>query len=110
MSDNIESFLHEERRFSPSEAFKAKAKINTKQEYERLYRQSLDDPEAFWGDVANELHWFKQWDKLAEWNEPFAKWFLGGQTNISYNCLEHQIAQGRSEKAAIIWKAKMATI
>lgn len=106
MSSNIESFLQEDRRFSPSDNFKAKAKISTKEEYERLYRQSLDDPEAFWGEVANELHWFKQWDKLIEWNEPFAKWFVGGQTNISYNCLEQQIARGKGEKTAIIWEGE----
>ncbi len=106
MSNNIESFLHEDRRFSPPEKFKAKAKINNKEEYERLYRMSLGDPEAFWSSVANELHWFKPWDTLVEWNEPFAKWFLGGQTNISYNCLEHQINQGRGDKTAIIWEGE----
>lgn len=106
MSERIESVLSEDRRFSPSEAFKAKAKLNDVAEYEKLYRQSLDDPDTFWGNAASELHWFKPWDKVREWNEPFVKWFVGGQTNIAYNCLDYQIEQGRGDKAAIIWEGE----
>ena len=106
MSQGIESVLQEDRRFSPSEDFKANAKLNSLEDYQKLYRQSLDDPDTFWGDVANELHWFEQWDQTIEWNEPFVKWFTGGKTNISYNSLEHQIAQGRGDKTAIIWEGE----
>ena len=106
MSQSIESVLHENRRFSPSAEFKAKAKLGSLEEYQTLYRQSLDEPEAFWGGVASELHWFRKWDSVQEWNEPFVKWFVGGTTNISYNSLDHQIAQGKGDKTAIIWEGE----
>ncbi len=106
MSNNIESVLQEDRRFSPSDSFKAKARLSSKEGYEALYRQSLDDPDSFWGGVANELHWFEPWSKTLEWNEPFAKWFVDGKTNISYNSLEHQINRGYGDKAAIIWEGE----
>ncbi|MDZ7704673.1 MAG: acetate--CoA ligase [Trueperaceae bacterium] len=106
MSERIESVLQEDRRFSPPAAFKAQAKLSDESEYERLYRQSLDDPDTFWGDVASELHWFKSWDKVVEWEEPFVKWFVGGQTNLSYNCLDRQVEAGRGDKVAIYWEGE----
>ncbi len=106
MADRIESVMHEERRFRPSEAFRAGAKLGDAAEYERLYRQSLDDPETFWSEVAGELHWFRPWDKVMEWNEPFARWFVGGKTNIAYNCLDFQIEGGRGEKTALMWEGE----
>ena len=106
MTDRIESMMQEGRTISPSDDFKKNAKLSSVAEYERLYRQSLDDPETFWGDVANELHWFKPWDQVTEWNEPFVKWFVGGKTNISYNCLDFQIEQGRSDKQALLWEGE----
>ena len=106
MSEHIESVLQESRRFSPSESFKADAKLNRLEDYQRLYRQSLEEPETFWSNVANELHWFKPWDQWQVWNEPFVQWFVGGQTNPSYNALEHQIAQGRGDKIAIYWEGE----
>jgi len=106
MSERIESVLQEDRRFSPPAAFKAQAKLSDESEYERLYRQSLDDPDTFWGDVASELHWFKPWDKVVEWEEPFVKWFVGGQTNLSYNCLDRHVEAGRGDKVAIYWEGE----
>ncbi len=106
MSERIESVLQEDRRFSPPAAFKAQAKLSDENEYERLYRQSLDDPDTFWGDVASELHWFKPWDKVVEWEEPFVKWFVGGQTNLSYNCLDRHVEAGRGDKVAIYWEGE----
>ncbi len=106
MSEHIESVLQESRRFSPSESFRENAKIQTVEAYQKLYRQSLDDPDTFWSNVANELHWFKPWDKVQEWNEPFVKWFVGGQTNPSYNALDYQIEQGRGDKVAILWEGE----
>jgi len=67
-----------------------------------MLRRALDDPENFWGEVAEELHWFKRWDKVFEWNYPNFAWFKGGMTNISYNCLDHNIRRGRGNHAAII--------
>ena len=106
MSEHIKSVLQESRRFSPSGSFKETAKLSSLEQYQTLYRQSLDDPEAFWSDVANELHWFKPWDTLREWNEPFVKWFVGGQTNPAYNALDYQVEQGRGDKPAILWEGE----
>ncbi len=106
MSERIESVLQEKRSFSSPEAFKAKARLNDKMAYNRLYRQSLDEPDTFWGNVANELHWFEPWDKVREWHEPFVKWFIGGKTNLAYNCLDRHLNSWRRNKAAIIWEGE----
>ncbi len=61
---------------------------------------------GFWADIARELHWFKPWDKVLEWNVPWAKWFVGGKINLSYNCLDRHVATWRKNKAAIIWESE----
>ncbi len=106
MSERIESVLQEDRRFSPPEGFRAEAHLSSLEEYRRLYRQSLDEPELFWGSVAEELHWFKPWDRITEWHEPFVKWFVGGETNLAYNCLDRQIELGRGNKVAFFWEGE----
>ena len=70
-----------------------------------MLKQALEDPEGFWGEVARELHWFKPWDKVFEWNYPFFKWFEGGVTNLSYNCVDYQVKKGKGNRAAIIWES-----
>jgi acetyl-CoA synthetase len=102
----IESALQENRLFPPPASFSQKARIKSKEEYQKLYRESIDQPEQFWGRMAEELHWFKKWDKVLEWNCPSAKWFVGGKTNVSYNCLDRQIAQGKGDKIAILWEGE----
>ena len=102
----IESSLQEQRVFPPPPHFAAEAKINSLDDYNRLYRESIDDPEQFWGRAAEELHWFKKWDRVLHWKVPHAKWFVGGQTNVSYNCLDRQIELGRGDKAAILWEGE----
>jgi acetyl-CoA synthetase len=69
-----------------------------------MLKRALEDPENFWGEVADELHWFRRWDKTFEWNYPNFTWFKGGVTNIAYNCLENNIRRGRGNHAAIIWE------
>jgi acetyl-CoA synthetase len=103
---DIESVLKEERVFQPPKEFSAKARIKSFAEYERLYQQAQDDPEGFWADMAKELDWFKPWDKVLEWNPPFAKWFVGGRTNIAHNCLDRHLTTARKNKAAIIWEGE----
>lgn len=103
--EKIEAVLKEERVFQPSEAFRQAARIRRLEDYEALYRESLQEPERFWGRVASELHWFKPWDKVLEWNPPNAKWFTGGQLNLSYNCLDRHLAS-RGNKAAIIFEGE----
>jgi acetyl-CoA synthetase len=103
---DIESVLKEGRVFQPPKEFSAKAHIKSFAEYEQLYKQAQDDPEGFWASMAKELDWFKPWDKVLEWNPPFAKWFTGGRTNIAHNCLDRHLTTARKNKAAIIWEGE----
>ncbi|MBX3244316.1 MAG: acetate--CoA ligase [Acidobacteria bacterium] len=108
MSDPIaiESVLSETRVFEPSPEFSANAHIKSFEEYEKLYAEAEADPEGFWAKQAESLDWFKKWDKVLEWNEPFAKWFVGGTLNASYNCLDRHLTTWRRNKAAIIWEGE----
>ncbi|WP_456400679.1 acetate--CoA ligase [Persephonella sp.] len=71
--------------------------------YEEVYKRSIEDREGFWAEVAEELHWFKKWDKVLEWEYPYAKWFVGGKTNITYNALDRHIQNGKGDKIAYIY-------
>ena len=102
----IESILHEQRIFPPPAEFAAQAHVKSFAEYEQLYAQAAADPPAFWAQQANELHWFKQWDTVLEWKLPHAKWFVGGTTNVAYNCLDRHLTTHRKNKAAIIWEGE----
>jgi acetyl-CoA synthetase len=103
---NIDSILQEQRKFEPADEFRQVAHIKSLEDYERVYAESIDHPEKFWGSIAEELHWFKKWDKVLEWNHPWAKWFVGGQMNISDNCLDRHVLGARRNKAAIIWESE----
>jgi len=103
----ITSMLDERRQFPPPEEFSKNAYIKSMEEYEKIYKKSEEDLEGFWGEKAGEMiHWFKKWDKVLDWNPPFAKWFSGGQTNIAYNCLDRHLENGRADKTAIIWEGE----
>ena len=103
----IESTLSESRVFPPPVEFSTRAHIKSIGQYQQMYRQSIDQPEIFWAEVAENFHWFKKMGPRF-WNgtHPDAKWFGGGKTNLSFNCLDHQVAQGRGEKPAIIFEAE----
>jgi acetyl-CoA synthetase len=103
---NIDSVLTEKRSFPPPPEFSKSAHIRSKEEYDKLCARAAADPEAFWADIARELHWFEPWTKVLEWNAPWAKWFLGGKINLSYNCLDRHVATWRKNKAAIIWEGE----
>ena len=105
-SQNIDSILTETRSFPPPPEFSKNAHIRSEEDYNRLCAKAAADPEAFWSDIARELHWFKPWDKVLEWESPWSKWFVGGQINISYNCLDRHVATFRKNKAAIIWESE----
>src|SRR3954463_2432222 len=105
-STNIDSILQEQRKFECPPEFAQQAHIKSLEEYERLYNESVNDPDKFWSRIASELHWFKKWDKVLEWNCPWAKWFVGGQLNLSYNCLDLHVAGPRKNKAAIVWESE----
>jgi len=112
MSDSsaIESILNESRVFAPPADFASAAEIGSFEEYEKLYARADADPESFWAEQADALHWFKRWEKVLEWNEPFAKWFVGGKLNVSYNCLDRHLSTWRKNKAAIIWEGEPGEI
>jgi acetyl-CoA synthetase len=109
MSETITSTLEERRVFPPPAPFVAKARIQSREAYEALYRESIDNPETFFGRIAAELHWFKPWDKVLDWKVPNARWFVGGKTNVAYNCLDRHIAAGRGDKIAILWEGEPET-
>lgn len=103
----IESILNEKRQFPPSAEFSQNARIKSLEEYQALYDQAAANPEQFWEQLAEkELHWFKKWDKVLDWQPPNAKWFVGGQMNISYNCLDRHLTTHRKNKAALIWEGE----
>lgn len=75
-------------------------------DYEKLYKESIENPEAFWENIARELSWFKPWNKVLDWQYPYAKWFVGGQTNIVYNALDRWQNTDVRDKLALIWVAQ----
>ena len=103
---NIDSTLDEQRIFEPPVEFSQKAQIKSLAEYETLYKESVEQPEKFWARAAQELHWFRKWDKVLEWKAPWAKWFVGGEINLSYNCLDRHVQTARKNKAALIWESE----
>jgi acetyl-CoA synthetase len=103
---HITSVLKESRTFPPPPEFAARAHIKSMAEYERLYRRAEEDPEGFWGELAEGLAWFKRWDKVLVWNEPHARWFEGGKLNASANCLDRHLDGPRRNKAAILWEGE----
>jgi hypothetical protein len=107
---SIESILNEHRLFQPPADFAAAAHVKSFGEYEQLYAEAAADPEAFWARQAETLHWFKRWDTVLEWNEPFAEWFVGGKINIAYNCLDRHLTSARRNKAAFIWEGEPGEI
>ncbi len=103
----LETILDEGRRFPPPEDFSRKSYIRSHQEYFELYKKSVENPEAFWSDMAKELHWFKKWERvLNSDNAPFYKWFENGKTNITYNCLDRHLNSSLRNKAALIWEGE----
>lgn len=77
--------------------------------YQEVYRRSIDDPAGFWGEIAEELHWYRKWDKvLDDSNAPFYRWFVGGETNLCYNAIDRHALGDRRGHAAIIWESPEA--
>ncbi|TWT67975.1 acetate--CoA ligase [Crateriforma conspicua] len=104
---SIDHVLIEDRLFPPPAEFTADAIIRSDQQYQDMYQRAKDDPEAFWREEANEhLHWFEPFGEVLQWEAPHAKWFVGGKTNASYNCLDAHVAAGRGDRTAIIWEGE----
>jgi acetyl-CoA synthetase len=105
----ITSVSTEKRVFKPAKTFSERARVRSLAEYQKLYNESVRSPEKFWDKQAkNELVWFKPWKKVLDWKEPFAKWFVGGQLNVSHNCLDKWLGTPHANKAALIWEGEPA--
>jgi len=102
----VEVVMKEARVFPPPKEFAQQARIGSMAAYEKMWQEAAADTEAFWGRMADELHWFKRFDKVLEWKEPDAKWFVGGKTNASTNCLDVHLGTWRKNKAALIWEGE----
>jgi acetyl-CoA synthetase len=100
--DTIAALLAEDRRFPPPEEMRNEAIINDASIYDR----ATADIEAFWAEEAKQLDWYKPWDTVLEWDSPFAKWFNGGQINVSYNCLDRHVLAGRGDRVAYYWEGE----
>ncbi|MFN4012750.1 MAG: acetate--CoA ligase [Aquificaceae bacterium] len=100
MEDMDRVHLKVEEKYNPPAHILERAWIK---DYESLYQESIRDKEGFWAKVAEELVWFKKWDKVLEWNYPYAKWFVNAKTNITYNCLDRHVKEGKRNKVAYIF-------
>lgn len=107
--EKIESLLSERRLFEPPADGRDAAQVKSMEEYEAMYNRSMEDPEGYWGDRAEELvSWYSKWDKVVESDlyKPEVKWFDGGKLNVSYNCLDRHIEAGKGDKVALIWQGE----
>jgi acetyl-CoA synthetase len=106
MAENtIESLLEEKRIFNPPSEFSKKAHIKSFEEYKQIYERSISDPESFWAQQAQQLEWFKTWDKVHYWDaqKAICRWFEGGKLNASFNCLDRHLAT-RGDRIALKWE------
>jgi len=103
---NVESLLREDRVFAPPAEFAAKARVGSVEEYEAIYRQSVEEPEAFWAEAAGELEWFAPWEKVLEGEMGSAQWFVGGKLNLCHNCVDRHALGARREKTALLWEGE----
>ncbi len=99
---SIEALLKEKRKFPAPKDFVKHANINRL----TIYKEAAANPTKFWERFARELSWFRPWKKTLEWKVPYAKWFVGGKINVSYNCLDRHIDTARRTKAALIWEGE----
>jgi acetyl-CoA synthetase len=103
MTDTIEALLEENRTFAPSEEFRARARVSD----DSLHREAEADPEAFWARQAEHyLTWYRRWDRVLDWQMPFARWFDGGALNASVNCVDRHVAAGRGDRIAYHWEGE----
>src|ERR1700733_942369 len=106
MSDRIESRLKEDRRFQPSHEFSKHARVSSHVEYAELYRQSIEEPEAFWRDQAQDLVFRQLPTTYCEWKLPKAKFFIGAKLNLTESCLDRHLTTQNRTRAAIVWEGE----
>jgi len=97
----------EEKLFYPSKKIIEKTLIK---DYEKVYQESIKNPEKFWEKEAEELEWFKKWDKVLEWKPPFAQWLIGAKCNLTVNILDRQLKKGLADKIALIWEGQSGEV
>ncbi|QFY05619.1 acetate--CoA ligase [Nonomuraea phyllanthi] len=97
----LSNLLQENRRFAPPADLAAAANVTA-----AAYDEAAADRLAFWERAADRLTWAKRWDKTLEWNPPFAKWFVGGELNVAYNCVDRHVEEGRGDKVAYHWEGE----
>ena len=102
----ITSMMAEKRTIYPPDELAKNAYIRSMDEYKEIYQRSIDDPEGFWAEMAEQLDWFKKWDKVLveDFAEGQHQWFVGGKLNVCYNCLDRHLSTWRKNKAALIWE------
>ncbi|MAT14831.1 MAG: acetate--CoA ligase [Planctomyces sp.] len=105
-SENIESVLKETRLFPPPAEFVEQAHISSEEQYQELWDKAKNQPAEFWGEQAENLHWFKKYDSVLDGEMPNTKWFSGGKINACYNCVDRHLLTWRKNKAAIIWEGE----
>ncbi|RVX46484.1 acetyl-coenzyme A synthetase [Nonomuraea polychroma] len=97
----LSNLLQENRRFAPPADLAAAANVTA-----TAYDEAAADRLAFWERAAERLTWAKRWDRTLEWNAPFAKWFIGGELNVAYNCVDRHVEEGRGDKVAYYWEGE----
>jgi acetyl-CoA synthetase len=105
----ITSMMEEKRVFPPSKEFSSKAHIKSFDEYKKMYDRSIKDPDGFWGEQAQNLEWFKKWDKVLDYSfgdNLYIKWFQGGKINVTVNCLDRHLKTARKNKVALLWEGE----
>ena len=97
------TLVDSEKFYTPDPSYKQQAWTK---DYNQAYREFLADKEGFWEKQAHHLDWFRKWDKVLEWNYPYAKWFVNAKLNITYNCLDRHVFNHRRNKVALIWRGE----
>ncbi|PKL63609.1 MAG: acetate--CoA ligase [Methanomicrobiales archaeon HGW-Methanomicrobiales-3] len=92
-----------DRHYTPDPSYRQNSWLG---DYQKAYEEFTRDPDAFWDRIASELHWFTPYTQVKEWNFPYARWFLNGKTNITYNCLDRHVLNARRNKVALIWRGE----
>ncbi|MDD2443468.1 MAG: AMP-binding protein, partial [Desulfotomaculaceae bacterium] len=109
---SVDSYMIEKRVFNPPQEFTKKAIVNCMQQRNEMWRKSIENPEEFWAEMAEEhISWFKKWDAVEEYsftNDVFIRYFRGAKLNASYNCLDRHLKGWRKNKAALIWQGEPA--
>ncbi|MFC5049691.1 acetate--CoA ligase [Rubritalea spongiae] len=98
--------IDENTEIKPSKAFSKYARVSSMAQYKRMHAESIEKPHLFWAREAKELKWQKKWDKVLNWEAPYAEWFKGGKLNVCENAVDRHVEEGRGNKAAIIWEGE----